>query len=120
MGLPNPKDATVGEHLRCLSLRVEAWHDIVDVHQNALLWDSSRLPSGYRQWTTFDEELWLNSIRLERRARLYIGVFAQWNQPEDDISADDFLALHFVAVPDWWRRWGVPRDFWNKMSPSFA
>lgn len=68
---------TVEEHLRRLSLRVEAWHGIVDVHQDALIWDSPRIFSGYRQRKKFDTEFWSNSVHLERRTRLRLGVFAQ-------------------------------------------
>lgn len=68
-----------GDHFRRLASRVGAWHGIVDVHQDGIIWDELRLPADYRRLKKFELQFWSIFVRLERRTRLRLGVIAQWH-----------------------------------------
>lgn len=65
----------MGDHLCRLSLPVKAWHRIVDVHQDAVIWDELRLPENYRRLEKFYTQVCFNIVWLERRATLRDGLF---------------------------------------------
>lgn len=93
--------ATVKDHLRLLSLRVEAWHRIFDVHHDVFIWNNPTYLPGTVQWTNLTR-IFGPSERVGSFILLCYCFFAQWNQIELYIVANGFLALRFVAIPLWW------------------
>lgn len=99
-----------GNHSRQLASLVGAWYGIVDVHQDAIIWDELRLPAYYRRWKELYTHSWSDPVRLERCIRLRLGVFDNCHRPKVSIIAGDALLFKCIRIPEWWQQWDVPQE----------
>lgn len=115
-----PEEAAIGQKLASLWSRVPAWRGVADYHQDALLWSLPRLPAGYQYLKKGTDSFWLDTVRVERRARARYGVLAQWHQPEVEHVEVLYQDERWVTVPRWFEEWEVPQGFWAELGPPLA
>ena len=111
-------EKAVAVKLNSLWASVPDWHNCIGVHQDALPWDETVIPLGFRCRERRGDEFFDKTIRFERRARSQYGVLVPYQNTEVEYHDWDAIPHRYAPLPAFCASVEVLEGFWAELGPT--